>query len=105
MSLRKGVVAIPSFGMLSEGYLGLSRYLLSFCRDPVKKMKNRWLFLCAAMIALIGGCSTETLKRSGYETLQNVREQECQKDFSTECSNLESYEAYQRERNDLKTSQ
>jgi hypothetical protein len=63
--------------------------------------KSRYL-LCLAVVALISGCSGETAKRTAYETLQNVREQECLKDPSaTDCGKRDSYEDYQRRRKEL----
>jgi hypothetical protein len=43
----------------------------------------------------LAGCSTETWKRTGYETLQNVKQQQCQKGSPAECAERESYNAYQ----------
>ena len=58
--------------------------------------------LCLALVALISGCSSETAKRTAYETLQNVREQECLKDPSaTDCGKRNSYEDYERQRKAL----
>jgi hypothetical protein len=60
------------------------------------------LFL--ASIALVTGCSSETARRTAYETLQNVREQECLKDpnSSSDCAKRGSYDDYQRQRKELK---
>jgi hypothetical protein len=53
-----------------------------------------------AVLISISACSTETLKRTTYETLQNIEDLQCQKDFSTDCPDRESYEAYK-----IKTSE
>ena len=61
------------------------------------------LFL--AMIAAMSGCSSETAKRTAYETLQNVREQECLKNPSAEnCGKRDSYDDYQRKLKELEPS-
>jgi len=44
------------------------------------------------------GCSTDTLSRTGYETLQNIGAQQCEKDLSADCPEHESYESYRRRR-------
>jgi len=51
---------------------------------------------CLAIIALTAGCSADTAKRTAYETMQNVREQECLKNPSMECGKRQSYEDYER---------
>jgi hypothetical protein len=55
-----------------------------------------------AWLALASGCSTETLRRTAYETLQNVGQQECEKSMSSDCQKRVSYDEYQRERKELK---
>ena len=69
-------------------------------------MDKATCWLCLAVIALVAGCSTETAKRTAYETLQNIREQECLKDPNSpsECGKRDSYEDYQRKRNELEPS-
>jgi hypothetical protein len=57
-------------------------------------MINIRAVLVTGIIFSILACSTETLKRTGYETLQNVQEQQCRKDLSSECQKRESYDAY-----------
>ena len=60
--------------------------------------------LCLAIIALVSGCSSETAKRTAYETMQNVRQQECRKNLSPDCDKRDSYEDYERERKALEPS-
>jgi len=48
--------------------------------------------LCLAAIVLVSGCSSESAKRTAYETLQNVHEQECLKNPSADCRKRDSYE-------------
>jgi len=69
-------------------------------------MVNLLHVIILAIMVLIAGCSSETAKRTAYETLQNVHEQECLKnpDSSSECSKRESYEDYQRQRKTLESS-
>lgn len=57
--------------------------------------------LCIALIALASGCSSESAKRTAYETLQNVRQQECIKNPSMNCENREGYDDYERRRKEL----
>ena len=60
------------------------------------------LWLAAA--AVISGCSSESAKRAGYETLQNVKQQECLKNASSDCEKRGRYEDYERQRKELGTS-
>jgi hypothetical protein len=53
------------------------------------------------IISLASGCTSETAKRTAYETLQNVHEQECLKDPAMDCGKRESYEDYERQRKSL----
>jgi len=57
--------------------------------------------LCLVAISLVSGCSSDTAKRTAYETLQNVREQECLKNPSADCGKRGSYDDYQRKRKEL----
>jgi hypothetical protein len=57
-----------------------------------------------AIVALASGCSSESAKRTAYETLQNVREQECLKNPSSDCGKRDSYEDYQRKRKEIEPS-
>jgi len=55
--------------------------------------------IAAAVLVLIaGGCSKESYKRTSYETLQNIREQECSKVPSVECEERERFETYEQQR-------
>lgn len=67
-------------------------------------MKLWHICLVAGAVLTVSACSTESLKRTGYETLQNVQEQQCQKELSSECPERESYDAYQREREGMDAS-
>jgi uncharacterized lipoprotein len=59
--------------------------------------------LSLAIIALVSGCSSDTAKRTAYETLQNVHEQDCLKDpdSPSDCGKRDSYDTYQRQRKEL----
>lgn len=59
-------------------------------------MNKLRVLVLAGVIVSIPACSAESLKRTGYETLQNIQETQCEKDLSAECPERESYEAYQR---------
>ncbi|MEO8331942.1 MAG: hypothetical protein ABI479_05875 [Gallionella sp.] len=61
--------------------------------------------LCLAIVALTAGCSSDTAKRTAYETLQNVRQQECMKNLSSDCEKRDSYDIYQRNRKELESSE
>lgn len=60
--------------------------------------------LCVVIAALTAGCSSESAKRTAYETLQNVRQQECMKNPSADCGKRDSYDDYQRKRKELEPS-
>jgi hypothetical protein len=61
--------------------------------------------LCLIIIVMTVGCSADTAKRTAYETMQNVREQECLKNPSMECGKRQSYEDYERQRRALEPLQ
>lgn len=77
--------------------------LLSFNNGP--QMNNRACLLIVVPIALIQGCSADAVTRTSYETLQNLREQQCDKDLSGRCPSRESYDDYQRKRQEARTSE
>ena len=52
-------------------------------------------------LAIIAGCSEESIKRTTYETLQNVREQDCSKTPSVDCENRDRLEVYSDKRNEV----
>ena len=55
------------------------------------------IFLLLSLFVVIG-CSKESVKRTSYETLQNVREQECNKTPSVDCEKRERFETYEQQR-------
>ncbi len=62
-------------------------------------MKTLSIFVCCSAILLIA-CSSETVNRTSYETLKNIEKQQCDKDLSKDCPERESYEEYQKKRNE-----
>jgi hypothetical protein len=64
-------------------------------------MNNSLGYLLTAMVLSGAGCSAQSLQRTGYETLQNIEQQRCEKELSSECPQRGSFEAYQRERGEL----
>ena len=54
-----------------------------------------------ALVLSAAACSTESLQRTGYETLQNIEQQRCQRDLSAQCAPRESFDSYRRERREL----
>jgi hypothetical protein len=52
---------------------------------------------------LTSGCSTNSVNKTAYETLQNIGQQQCQKTMSSDCSKRESYDDYQRHRHELES--
>ena len=61
-------------------------------------MKKCIFLLVAGLIVVTQGCSSESAKRLSFESLQGLREQECNKDFTGNCPPRESYDDYQRKR-------
>lgn len=45
-------------------------------------MRNPRIFLLTGFIFAISACNMSSLKRTGYETLQNIPEEQCRKDLS-----------------------
>lgn len=60
--------------------------------------------LLATLVPAVCGCSTESWKRTGYETLQNIHQQQCEKNLSMECEERKSYDAYQRDVEGVETN-
>jgi hypothetical protein len=66
--------------------------------------KITWVIsiLLVSFIVAAEGCSSETVKRTTYETLQNIRQQECSKTPSVDCEKRERLEAYEDKRQEAK---
>jgi len=57
------------------------------------------------LMLVIHGCSSESAKRTAFETLQNLREQQCDQDLSGHCPKREGYADDQRKRKATQYSQ
>jgi len=68
-------------------------------------MSGSFRFLCLIIIALAAGCSSETAKRTAYETLQNIHEQECLNNPSLKCEKRDNYDDYERKRKELESAE
>jgi hypothetical protein len=56
-------------------------------------------FACTGLLyLLITACSSEGVKRTTYETLQNIGDQQCEKELSSECPERQTYDEYRRSR-------
>ena len=64
-------------------------------------MKPGKTIILVILFCLTAACSSETVKRTTYETLENVRMNQCDKELSADCQNRQSYEEYQRKRSEL----
>ena len=65
------------------------------------KTSTRTGFL--ALIALLGGCSSDTVQRAAYEATYGAAQKECGQYPSVECPRKEGYDDYQRQRRALET--
>ena len=52
----------------------------------------------AGVLLILAGCSADTVKRTTYETLQNIRQQECSRTPSVDCEKRDSLEVYEDKR-------
>jgi len=68
-------------------------------------MANIVRALCLVIMVSVSGCSSDSAKRTAYETMQNIRQRDCLKDMSSDCEKRESYEDYERKRKELDTSE
>ena len=68
-------------------------------------MVNVLRALCLVLIVLASGCSSDTAKRTAYETMQNVRQQECIKNPSLNCGKRENFDDYELKRKALNSPQ
>lgn len=67
-------------------------------------MRINKIFLFIVLIFGILSCSSESIKRTGYKTLQNINEQQCEKELSSKCQERENYDEYQRKRKNIMES-
>ncbi|MGC2166442.1 MAG: hypothetical protein WA632_10565 [Gallionella sp.] len=61
--------------------------------------------LSLSLLLAVAGCSGDMAKRTAYETLQNVHQQECLKGAADNCDKRESYDDYLRKRKALESSE
>jgi hypothetical protein len=60
--------------------------------------------LLIIVLGVVQACTSDSLKRSAYETMENIRPQECHKNLSSECPERQSYEDYKRDKKELERS-
>lgn len=60
--------------------------------------KLQYLIVSAVFLS---GCSGDMAKRTTYETLENIRINNCQAGLSANCSGREGYDEYTRKRNEV----
>ncbi len=88
----------------------IGKRLFYAANDINNKMQGRSttnllkLVLLATLLPEVCACTTESWKRTGYETLQNIHQQQCEKNLSMECEERKSYEAYRREVEDYEAN-
>jgi outer membrane biogenesis lipoprotein LolB len=51
-----------------------------------------------ASFALLTACSSDSLKRNAYQSVQTMQQQECLKQPNSDCPPAESYNQYQKQR-------
>jgi uncharacterized protein YceK len=51
---------------------------------------------CWAIFLLLSGCSSEMVKRSAYESMQNKAQMDCQQHPGSTCPEKKRYNEYQR---------
>lgn len=68
-------------------------------------MINAFRVCPLAVIIFVSGCSVDMVKRTAYETLQQVRQQACIKKLSQGCEQTVSYDDYERRRRELESSE
>lgn len=56
------------------------------------------IFPMYVFMLFTAGCSDQTIKRTTYETLQNIRDKECSRQPSVNCEKRESMEVYEDKR-------
>ncbi len=58
-----------------------------------------------AIVVMSAGCSPDMAQRTAYETMQNVREQQCLGNSAMECGKRQRYDDYQRQRKALDSTE
>ena len=57
--------------------------------------------LLLAWLMFLSACSLDNLQRLSYFAVQNIGQMQCQKRFADDCHASKSFDAYQRERQDI----
>jgi len=65
-------------------------------------MKISLVLALAAALAATQACSTDVFKRTTYQALQNIAQQQCLKNPGADCPERERYDDYQRKREEIK---
>lgn len=66
-------------------------------------MKRAHATILGGILIGISACSSEDLKRTGFETLQNVRERDCPQDLTSSCPQRGSCDKYREEKRRLES--
>jgi hypothetical protein len=68
-------------------------------------MIKPYTILAAVLVVVLQACSSETAKRTAFETLQNLHEQQCAQDLYRNCPPRERYDDYQDKRKEAQSFQ
>ncbi|MEQ1601508.1 MAG: hypothetical protein ABL885_07045, partial [Methylophilaceae bacterium] len=61
--------------------------------------KLKFAFMLGVIaISGVSGCSSPSSKRTAFEILQNIGQQQCQRSLVSDCSKRQSFDDYQRQR-------
>lgn len=72
--------------------------------DEVWNVRLAILAWALGWLLALEGCSAASLQRMGYETMQNVKEQQCLNREMRQCPESPTYEKYQEQRRELEAS-
>lgn len=64
-------------------------------------MARVFIIFIMSLFLITAGCSKNQVKRTAYETLQNVRQQECSRELSVDCEKRERMEVYEDKREEV----
>ena len=56
------------------------------------------LFSIVLFVLALSACSSDTVKRTNYETLKNIAHQQCVRELGSDCPEDEKYDDYQKRR-------
>ena len=63
------------------------------------RVQHNYLILCVALV-LQTACSSEQFKRTTYDALHERQLQQCREEGRQDCQRSESYDEYERKRNE-----